>query len=113
MKLYDFTRAPNPRRVRIFLAEKGITVPMEQVDLFTGVNRTPEAPQSLWRAAGPGIGSRHLHRRVDGDLPLFRGSAPPAGADGGRRQGPRRRRDVEPPHGAGSVRSYRPLFPAH
>ena len=43
MKLYDFTRAPNPRRVRIFLAEKGITVPMEQVDLFTGANRTPEA----------------------------------------------------------------------
>ena len=43
MKLYDFTRAPNPHRVRIFLAEKGITVPMEQVDLFTGVNRTPEA----------------------------------------------------------------------
>src|SRR6516162_5805124 len=43
MKLYDFTRAPNPRRVRIFLAEKGITVAMEQVDLFTGANRTPEA----------------------------------------------------------------------
>ena len=43
MKLYDFTRAPNPRRVRVFLAEKGITMPMEQVDLFTGANRTPEA----------------------------------------------------------------------
>ena len=43
MKLYDFARAPNPRRVRIFLAEKGITVPMEQVDLFAGANRTPEA----------------------------------------------------------------------
>jgi glutathione S-transferase len=43
MKLYDFTRAPNPRRVRIFLAEKRITVPTEQVDLFTGANRTPEA----------------------------------------------------------------------
>ena len=43
MKLYDFTRAPNPRRVRVFLAEKDITVPMEQVDLFTGANRTPEA----------------------------------------------------------------------
>jgi len=43
MKLYDFTRAPNPRRVRVFLAEKGITVPMEQVDLFTGANRTPAA----------------------------------------------------------------------
>jgi glutathione S-transferase len=33
MKLYDGGRAPNPRRVRIFLAEKGITVPTEQVDL--------------------------------------------------------------------------------
>jgi glutathione S-transferase len=33
MKLYDFARAPNPRRVRIFLAEKGVTVPTEQVDL--------------------------------------------------------------------------------
>ena len=34
MKLYDFTPAPNPRRVRIFLAEKGITVPTQQVDLM-------------------------------------------------------------------------------
>jgi glutathione S-transferase len=33
MKLYDGGRAPNPRRVRIFLAEKGITVPIEQIDL--------------------------------------------------------------------------------
>jgi glutathione S-transferase len=33
MKLYDGGRAPNPRRVRVFLAEKGITVPAEQVDL--------------------------------------------------------------------------------
>ena len=33
MKLYDGGRAPNPRRVRIYLAEKGIEVPMEQVDL--------------------------------------------------------------------------------
>ena len=33
MKLYDFGRAPNPRRVRIYLAEKSITVPMEQIDL--------------------------------------------------------------------------------
>jgi glutathione S-transferase len=33
MKLYDGGRAPNPRRVRIFLAEKGVTVPTEQVDL--------------------------------------------------------------------------------
>jgi glutathione S-transferase len=33
MKLYDGGRAPNPRRVRVFLAEKDITVPTEQVDL--------------------------------------------------------------------------------
>ena len=33
MKLYDGGRAPNPRRVKVFLAEKGITVPTEQVDL--------------------------------------------------------------------------------
>jgi glutathione S-transferase len=33
MKLYDTARAPNPRRVRIFLAEKGLEVPSEQVDL--------------------------------------------------------------------------------
>jgi len=33
MKLYDGGKAPNPRRVRVFLAEKGITVPTEQVDL--------------------------------------------------------------------------------
>ena len=42
MKIYDFTQAPNPRRVRIFLAEKGITVPLEQVNLATGDNRKPE-----------------------------------------------------------------------
>ena len=42
MKLYDSGRAPNPRRVRIFLAEKGITVPTEQVDMMAGAQRTPE-----------------------------------------------------------------------
>jgi glutathione S-transferase len=35
MKLYDGGRAPNPRRVRVFLSEKGITVPTEQIDLAT------------------------------------------------------------------------------
>ncbi len=42
MKLYDFTIAPNPRRVRIFLAEKGIDVPLESVDIRGGGARTPE-----------------------------------------------------------------------
>lgn len=42
MKIYDFQLAPNPRRVRVFLAEKGLKIPLEQCDLFTGKNRTPE-----------------------------------------------------------------------
>lgn len=33
MKLFDGGRAPNPRRVRIFLAEKGIEVPLVPVDM--------------------------------------------------------------------------------
>ena len=33
MKLYDGGKAPNPRRVRIYLAEKGISVPTEPVDM--------------------------------------------------------------------------------
>jgi glutathione S-transferase len=53
MKLYDGGRAPNPRRVRIFLAEKGIKVPVEQVDFgamaqkssaFTAINPIQRVP---------------------------------------------------------------------
>lgn len=33
MLLYDGGRAPNPRRVRIFLAEKNVVVPIEPVDM--------------------------------------------------------------------------------
>lgn len=42
MKLYDSVRAPNPRRVRIFLAEKGIDVPRVMVDLATFEHRTDD-----------------------------------------------------------------------
>jgi len=42
MKLYDSKLAPNPRRTRIFLAEKGITVPTEQVDMMAKQHMTPE-----------------------------------------------------------------------
>ena len=53
MKLYDSGRAPNPRRVRIYLAEKGIAVPTEQVDLgamqqksaaYTAINPLQRVP---------------------------------------------------------------------
>jgi glutathione S-transferase len=36
MKFYDCAVAPSPRRVRIFLAEKGISLPTVQVDLRKG-----------------------------------------------------------------------------
>ncbi len=48
MKLYDCAPAPSPRRVRIFLAEKGITVPTVQVDLRAGEHLRPE-----YRAKNP------------------------------------------------------------
>jgi glutathione S-transferase len=41
VKLYDYKMAPNPRRVRIFLAEKGIAVPTVQLDITKAENRTP------------------------------------------------------------------------
>jgi glutathione S-transferase len=40
MRLYDAGRAPNPRRVRIFLAEKGISVPLVPLDLNRLEHRT-------------------------------------------------------------------------
>jgi len=43
MKLYDSFRAPNPRRVRWFMAEKGIDdIEVVMVDVFKGEHRTPE-----------------------------------------------------------------------
>jgi len=57
MKLYDGGRAPNPRRVRVFLAEKGISVPTEPVDLgalahksaaFTAINPLQRVPALLF-----------------------------------------------------------------
>lgn len=42
MKIYSSPVAPNPRRVRIFLAEKGIQVSYEDIDIANAVNRQPE-----------------------------------------------------------------------
>jgi glutathione S-transferase len=42
VKLYDSAYAPNPRRVRFFLAEKGIEIPAVQVDIGKAENREPE-----------------------------------------------------------------------
>jgi glutathione S-transferase len=42
MKIVESKAAPNPRRVRIFLAEKGIELAFEEVDLMRGGLKTPE-----------------------------------------------------------------------
>lgn len=42
MKIIETRQAPNPRRVRIFLAEKGIEIPFVEVDLMKGALKTPE-----------------------------------------------------------------------
>jgi glutathione S-transferase len=42
LKLYNHAVAPNPRRVRIFAAEKGIELALEDIDILAGQSRTPE-----------------------------------------------------------------------
>jgi len=42
MKLYEHPGFPNPRRVRIFLAEKGVEIPTETIDVPGGAHHSPE-----------------------------------------------------------------------
>ena len=42
MKVLDFALAPNPKKLRVYLKEKGLDLPIEQVDVMSGQNRTPE-----------------------------------------------------------------------
>jgi len=42
MKLYDFPFAPNPRKLRVYLAEKGIEIPRVTVNIVKGEQQTPE-----------------------------------------------------------------------
>ena len=39
MKIIETKSAPNPRRVRMFLAEKGITVAYEEIDIMKGAHK--------------------------------------------------------------------------
>src|ERR1700733_12311508 len=41
MKLYDLRTGTNTRRVRIFLAEKGVKLPTVEVDMLKGENKDP------------------------------------------------------------------------
>lgn len=54
MKLYDSRRAPNPRRVRWFLAEKGVSdIEIIDVDLFSGAHKSPDYVQKAGVAQVP------------------------------------------------------------
>jgi glutathione S-transferase len=48
LKLYHSAASPNSRRVRILLAEKGLTVPLVPVDLANG-----EQHSDAYRAINP------------------------------------------------------------
>ena len=48
LKLYHSTSSPNSRRVRMFLAEKGLTVPLAPLDLAKG-----EQHSDAYRAINP------------------------------------------------------------
>lgn len=55
MKLYDMVKAPNPRRVRIFLAEKSIDVERQEVDISSGQNRQPDYLTRVRRGVVPAL----------------------------------------------------------
>jgi glutathione S-transferase len=43
MKIYtDAVGAPNPKKLRLYCAEKGLSIPSQIVDLMSGENRQPE-----------------------------------------------------------------------
>jgi len=56
MKLYTSGRAPNPRRVRWFMAEKGIgDIEVIDVDLLKGEHRTPDYVERAGIAQAPAL----------------------------------------------------------
>jgi glutathione S-transferase len=42
LKLYDYPSAPSPRKVRLFVAEKGLSIPTVEVDLRAQAQQGPE-----------------------------------------------------------------------
>ena len=56
MKLFDYARAPNPRRVRWLMAEKGIEdIEIVSVDLVSGEHKAPEYRNRIGLAHVPAL----------------------------------------------------------
>ena len=117
MKLYDSTIAPNPRRVRIFLAEKGISGSHRAGRHRQG--REPREPPFLAKNPLGGVpvlelDDGTLHRRVASrSAATSRRSQPQPPLFGHRREGSRVRRDVAAPHGARGLRARHADLPEH
>jgi hypothetical protein len=70
MKLYDAPGAPNPRRVRVFLAEKGITVPSVMIDMRKGgtkrrfLTKNPSGKIPSWNSTTAVVSASQLRSAV-------------------------------------------------
>ncbi len=53
--LYDQPRAPNPTRLNLFLAEKGIAIPREELDLMEGAHRADAYRKRVGSAQVPAL----------------------------------------------------------
>jgi hypothetical protein len=105
MILHDLTPGMHPRRVRIFIAEKGLSIERREVDAAGGANTTPEFLRL--NPLGSRTRRRQRHCRVPGDLSLFGGLAPAATIDGADTSGLGPNRDVDLTHGLGAFTNDR------
>ena len=105
MKLYEFSLAPGPRRVRMFIAEKGIEIPSVQIntrerqqftDEYRAVNPNCVVP-TLVLDDGTSLGESVAICRY------LEETHPEPNLMGPRRQGEGGHRDVEPAGGAGGL----------
>ena len=78
MKLYNSNFAPSPRRVRIFLAEKGVSIPRIEVDLGKLEHKMPEfsARNPFETIPALELDDGTMIDEVDRHLPLHRGASP-------------------------------------
>ena len=67
MLFHDCATAPSPRCVRIFLAEKGVTVPVRQVDLMGGEHMGPAFRARFQEAFDIALDKAPLHTTTEGE----------------------------------------------
>ena len=62
MILHEFAPAPNPRRVRIFLNEKGIDIATEQIDIMKGEHKKDDYKKMSPLSQVPTLELDEVHR---------------------------------------------------